>query len=340
MIDSLAIDRDDVTTASGRRRRLRMLVTSAGRRVGLLDCFRRGAAAAGVELEIIACDLDPDASAACHSADAAHAVPRADDSGYADAVHALCVAHGVQLVVPTIDPDLAPLSAARARFADAGIQVSVSDPAVIAMARDKLATATFLAQAGIPSPRTATAEAVLAAPDDWRWPVFAKPRGGSAGRAVRAVASPADLAGAMDEPLVVQDLLRGDEYTVNIFIDGDGRLRCAIPHLRQQVRAGEVEKGVTRRAPVLEDIAVRLAAALPGARGALCFQAFVASDGSASVFEINARFGGGYPVADRAGGSFARWLVEQAAGLPSTANNHWQDGVRMLRYDAAVFVTP
>jgi carbamoyl-phosphate synthase large subunit len=58
------------------------------------------------------------------------------------------------------------------------------------------------------------------------------------------------------------------------------------------------------------------------------------------VFEINARFGGGYPLAHQAGATFSQWLLEEVAGLPATANDRWQDGVLMLRYDSAVFSSP
>ena len=35
--------------------------------------------------------------------------------------------------------------------------------------------------------------------------------------------------------------------------------------------------------------------------------------------------------------SFARWLLEEVSGLPSSAQNVWREGVTMLRYDAAIF---
>jgi carbamoyl-phosphate synthase large subunit len=73
--------------------------------------------------------------------------------------------------------------------------------------------------------------------------------------------------------------------------------------------------------------------------GALCFQAMVNASGEATVFELNARFGGGYPLADHAGAHFAKWLMEAVLGLPSSANNSWRDDVTMLRYDAAVFAS-
>lgn len=322
-------------------RRLRMLVTSAGRRVELIGCFRAAAADLGVEIEILACDLHPGLSPACRAADASFAVPRVTDGGYIDAVLDLCRAHDVALLVPTIDPELLPLSAARDRFRAAGVTIAVGDTALIDIARDKLATAVFLASHGIAGPRTALLEDVVAAPGDWAWPVIAKPRHGSAGRNVRILNGADELASlTVVEPMIVQELLAAPEFTVNMFFDVDGALRCAVPHERLQVRAGEVEKGITRRLPELAALARQLAAALPGPYGALCFQVMRSAAGVASILEINARFGGGYPLAHRAGATFARWLLEDRLGLPSTANDDWQDEVMMLRYDAAVFVVP
>jgi carbamoyl-phosphate synthase large subunit len=63
-------------------------------------------------------------------------------------------------------------------------------------------------------------------------------------------------------------------------------------------------------------------------------------DGAAGpkVIEINARFGGGYPLADHAGAHFAKWLLEEVSGLPASCHDNWHSGVLMLRYDEAIFV--
>ena len=320
---------------------IRILLTSAGRRVELLQCFRAAAADLGVRVEILACDLRPELSAACHLGDRAFVVPPADDPGYADAVLAVCEQQAVQLVVPTIDTELIQLAHARERFAQCGAIIAVSSPALVDIARDKLATASFLTKCGIPSPRSATIEAVRAAPDDWTWPLLVKPRHGSASRGIRLVNSVGELPDpASEEPLLCQERLVGQEFTVNLYFDQAGILRCAISHQRLQVRAGEVEKGRTHRVPALEDIAARLAAELPEPRGVLCFQAMLDQTGQPSMFEINARFGGGYPLAHRAGATFTRWLMEERLGLPASAGDGWREGVVMLRYDAAVFLEP
>ena len=89
--------------------------------------------------------------------------------------------------------------------------------------------------------------------------------------------------------------------------------------------------------PALQDMATRIAAALPGLRGPFCFQAKRDVSGAFYVFEINARFGGGFPLAHRAGGQFSRWLIEAHFGLPSTETSNWQAGWTFLRYDQAVY---
>lgn len=311
-----------------------ILVTSAGRRVALLEIFRAEARALGLAGPVIACDLAPGLSAACARADAAFEVPRVDDPAYAEALRDIAERNGIGLVVPTIDPELMPLARAAPAF---GARVHVSDPDTVAAVRDKLRTAEVLGAAGVPVPRTFTLDRLRAAPDLLSWPVFLKPAGGSASRGLAVVAHPRDLPGEVTEPMIVQDRLSGPEYTVNVFVDRAGRLRTAIPHRRLSVRAGEVEKGRTERRADLRAIAEGIAAALPGLVGAACFQVIDDPARGPQVIEINARFGGGYPLADAAGATFARWLLEEMATGASSAHDDWRDGVEMLRYDAAVF---
>jgi carbamoyl-phosphate synthase large subunit len=315
-----------------------ILFSSAGRRVALIECFRESAAALGIEARVIAVDLEPAMSAACRVADLALPVPRSEHPEFVETLIGICADHGVDLVIPTRDQELLALSRHARRFRAVGTWVSVSEPATVDVARDKLRTAQFLAGHGVPVPRSAPVAEVASAPDDWTWPVLVKPRAGFSSIGVRVASSPDQLAAL--EPCadrMVQQLMRGEEYTVNLFFDRTGRMRCAIPHLRCEVRAGEVAKGITRRHAELERIAWRLGTALDGARGVLCFQAIIDDAGTPAIFEINARFGGGYPLAHRAGARFAQWLLEEATGRLPDADNDWQDGVLMLRYDHAIF---
>lgn len=320
-------------------RSLRMMVSSAGRRVALMRSFRESAAALGIDLAVFACDLQPEWSPACIEANRAYPAPRADSDGFIPAMLDICRRERIHLVVPTIDTELSAYAEAREQFSAIGCHVAVSDEAVVAMARDKLATARFLSAAGLPSPRTMSVDEWLDNGTELPLPFLAKPRHGSSSRGIGMVEQRGDVAGLEKiEPYILQEFLEGREYTVSVYFDDAGKLRCAVPHERLRVRSGEVEKGITVRHPALLDIAARLGRHLTGARGAMCFQARVDAEGRTSVFEINARFGGGYPLAHKAGACFTRWMLEERMGLPSTVADDWHEGVLMLRFDDAVFV--
>ncbi|MDB5525365.1 MAG: hypothetical protein JWM58_3128 [Rhizobium sp.] len=315
----------------------KILVSSAGRRVELIQCFRNSAIEAGLPLHIVTCDVAPEMSSACHMADSAFAVPPCDKDEFTGAIADIARREGVHLIVPTIDPELLPLAIAASEFARFGTKVHVSGEEVINVARDKLETMRVLGQAGVPVPRTVDLDDMRGQHEDWPWPLFVKPKGGSASRLISVVNSIEDLPAEQSEPMIVQEFLDGPEFTINMFIDASGELRCAVAHRRLRIRAGEVEKGRTERHPALIDIARGIAKALPLARGVLCFQVIDDRNNGPKVIEINARFGGGYPLVHHAGATFTRWLLEEIAGLPSTAHDRWREGVLMLRYDAAVF---
>jgi carbamoyl-phosphate synthase large subunit len=317
---------------------LTILFTSAGRRNQLIECFRRSAQALDVEVRFVTTDLNPHLSSACTVSDQCFAVPRCSDPAFIPAVLEICRAEKVDLVVPTIDPELTPLSQHQAEFAALGTKVVISSPDVTMLAHNKFETARVLAAAGVPVPRTVQLRDFLKNPQELAWPVIAKPNAGSASVGILRPHVTDDLLDLPIEDYIVQELWEGREYTVNLFVDSEGRLQGAVPHLRIEVRGGEVSKGRTERRPELVDAAQKIIAALPGARGPLCFQVIVRTNGSFCVFEINARFGGGYPLAHEAGATFTRWLIEEHLGLASSAHDNWQEGLTMLRYDSAVFL--
>lgn len=318
-----------------------LLISSAGRRVALMEAFRNDAREMGINLRIIATDLDPGWSAACASADAAFAVPSCSSPGFVPRLREICAAEKVSMVIPTIDPELQSLAEAREQFRSEGVRIVISDPAVVAIARDKQKTADFLAAHGIHAPKTAPVAEVLNKPGSWRWPILLKPISGSSSVGVQICENAKDLeAASKSRPdYLAQEYWQGREFTVNMFFDESGSLRCAIPHWRKERRAGEVSKGMTLREAALLKLARNLAAALKGARGPLCFQTILTDDNEAITFELNARFGGGFPLAHAAGGMFSKWLLEESLGRPSSAHDDWRDRTVMLRYDAATFLT-
>jgi carbamoyl-phosphate synthase large subunit len=203
------------------KRRLKILFTSAGRRVELLQCFRKAAKSLDLDLEVLACDLNASLSSACQTADLAFDVPRCTDPSYVDSVFEICEKNKIHLVVPTIDTELQSLAMAYKRFSSIGTRVHVSPPEVVAIVQDKLETARALAAFGVPVPPTYSLEDVQSSSDGIQWPMFMKPRSGSASRGLQIIHRPEQLPSNPSEPMILQEFLQGPEFTINTH-----RARC------------------------------------------------------------------------------------------------------------------
>ena len=138
---------------------------------------------------------------------------------------------------------------------------------------------------------------------------------------------------------IVQDFVRGEEYTVDVFADFDGRPRCAVPRLRHEVRGGEVSKGQAIQNMRMMREHCRLVGILGGCQGMMTIQCFLTPDNDIVFIEINSRFGGGVPLSIQAGADSPRWILELLLGQdPDISMNGWTDGMLMLRYDKGIFL--
>ena len=319
---------------------MNILFSSAGRRVGLMRCFRQALEELGLDGRIVAADAARLAPAA-HFADAFHLVPRCTDPAFLDALLELCRLERIRVVVPTIDTELPFYARNRGLLAEHGVHVASSGTEAVAIAADKRLTHAWLRRNGFPVVRQMTLEDGRAVVNDWKFPVIVKPSHGSASVGLRRIAEAEELLALhpSEDSLIVEEIAAGFEHTVHVYVDARGRCLGAVPCRRLEVRAGEVSKGLTVKRRPLMALARNIAEALPGASGPLNIQIFEAPDGAIRVIEINARFGGGYPLAHQAGARFPQWILEEALGLePAPAFDRWQDDLAMLRFDEAIFL--
>ena len=315
--------------------RVNILLTSIGRRVSLLEAFRRALAAVGVEGNVLGADWSRLAPA-FQAADEGFMVPGVNAPEYVDALLAICRQQGVDLVVPLIDWELPTLADARDRFEAAGARVVISSSKVTRTCWDKRKAFRFLSDNGVVTPRLLSFKEAMGGP----FPVIAKDRYGSASKRVRQIhsASAMKRMGRRRERLVIQEYVEGREYTVDVYTGLDGRPRVAVPRWRIQVRAGEVSKGMTVRHPEVIRRSMHLAEVLGGCCGVITCQCRVDADGAVKFFDVNPRFGGGVPLAIRAGADFPKWLIQEHLGLqPEIDPDAWESGLVMLRYDEAIF---
>ena len=315
--------------------RLNVLVTAASRRVPLVRAFREALDTLGVTGQVFVTDVNP-LSPAVHVADRAFRVPMATDSDYLRVVADLCEREDVGLVVPTIDDELPVFASAIETFSGRGIRVAVSGPETIEVCNDKYQTCQRLRGAGVPA-----AESWLPAdlPRTERLPMFVKPRGGRGSVQAFAATTPKELAFFVDyvhDP-VIQEYLRGPEFTLDVFCDFEGRPLSVVPRERVVIRAGVIDRGRTANDPALIELGLACCRALRFA-AAVNIQCRVVN-GVPTVFEINPRFSGGIPLTIAAGADFPKWLVELALGRGVPARiGEFSANLWMTAYESAFFL--
>ena len=316
-----------------------VLFTGVGRRVELVRAFRAAYAELGLEGRILGVDIDPLAPA-LGECDEVFMVPRTDEPHYVSALVELCARERIALILPLIDPDIPVLAAHRDELDATGARALVLPGDAAVTVSDKRATADFFAGIDVPAPACWTSEEAEAAAD-LPFPVFVKPRFGSAGEHAHRAADRAELDfwfAHAPEP-VVQEHIPGPEITSDVLCLEDGRASAVVSRRRIEVRTGEVSKGVTVHDADIVRHCVRIAEALE-ARGPITVQCLLREDGEPAFTEVNARFGGGAPLGFAAGMRSPQWLLAQAAGmavdLPELGA--YEVGLYMTRYDESLFL--
>jgi carbamoyl-phosphate synthase large subunit len=202
---------------------------------------------------------------------------------------------------------------------------------------DKWCTAQFFQQLGLTVPHSWLPAEIN--PAQMKYPLFIKPRGGSAAKYTFKIRDARELAFFMDyvpQP-IIQEFLPGPEITSDICCDFDGKLLSIVSRQRIEVRSGEVAKGVTVYHQAITDACRAIARALP-AVGPITVQCIMKGD-VPHFTEINARLGGGLPLGIAAGVDSPRLLLMSLAGLPVDSSPAYRTGVYMTRFDDSFFLS-
>ena len=270
-------------------------------------------------------------------ADAYRIVPPVNDESYIPTLLGICSRDKIKLLIPLIDTELPILSTSRRLFDDIGVRVCISDSSIIEICADKYKTYKFFQENNIPTPKVMLRQEALSR--DIQYPVFIKPRHGSASINVFKVRNENELiffSGYIPDS-VIQQCARGKEYTLDVLADFAGNVVRVVPRERIETRAGESNKGVTVKNDRLIKWGKNITEKL-GAIGPLNIQCFM-KDEEISFSEINPRFGGGLPLSLAAGANYPLLLMKMVLGEEISGNvDDFEDGVVMLRYEDAVFL--
>jgi carbamoyl-phosphate synthase large subunit len=260
--------------------------------------------------------------------------------GYIRQLLSIVKKNRIKLIVPTVDLDLKLLAQKKSGFASIGCRVLVSAPEVVDICQDKRKTYHFLVKNGFDTPLTMSVRSALSK-SKLKWPCFLKPWDGYAGRGNAIVNNRKELSffAKRIPNAICQEFVKGTEYTCDVYIDFNLKVRCVVPRKRIEVRTGEVSKAQIIKNTRIMEQAAGLAEKLEAGPGVITLQLFLTDSGKIKFIEINPRFGGGAPLSIKAGANFPKWILQELSGKkPNIRFDSFKDNLIMLRYDSEVWL--
>ena len=319
------------------RMNINLLITSAGKRVTLTKLFQQSLKEIYPDSKVFTTDMNPGLAPAGIISDNCFKAPRVTDEKYTDFLMEICVKNNIGLIIPTIDTELFVLSESKVLFQNNGIESLVSDLQFVKTCRDKRLTYRYLQNLNIRVPQPVDKYHPI-------FPLFAKPYDGSLSKDIYTIRNKNELtAEILNHPkLIFMEYINKEEYkefTVDMYYGKDNYVKSIIPRERIEVRAGEINKGYTRKNFLVEFLKKRMNY-LPGVIGCICIQLFYReSDNDVIGIEINPRFGGGYPLSYYAKADFPSYIIrEYLLGESINYSDEWLNNTLMLRYDDEIIV--
>ena len=321
-----------------KEREVNVLITSAGRRGALVKCFKNTIKKMErCNGKIVSVDASP-LAAALHLSDKHYIVPRISDPNYINILLNICRKEDIKLIIPTIDTELLILSQNKEIFEKKGIRIAISDTKVIEICSNKLKTFQFFKENNIPTVDTFSYYQVDKM-KNINYPLFIKPCSGSASINVYRINNRKELDFFIDyiENPVVQEHAEGQEFTLDVLADLEGRVINVVPRERIEIRAGEINKGKTVKEEKLIEYGKIIVKELGGI-GPITIQCFKKGD-EIKFTEINPRFGGGYPLSFAAGANYPELLLRMVLGEKVVPRlGEFEENLIMLRWEDAVFI--
>lgn len=310
-----------------------ILLLSAGRRVELVQCFQKALAKKSPNSKVVAADAQSLAPA-LFFADEAVLLPKISEAGYKEALVKIIVEKEIDLVIPTIDPELPILAGIKSEVeTDTDATIMIAEPWVINICNDKVLTHQHVTQNGLLAPVIYASESELSVEN---FPIILKPRAGSSSIGVNVVDSIEDLHFLIPrtkDPMI-QEMIYGEEYTVDCFSDFSGEIISIVPRLRIATRGGEILKGRIVKDPDVISASKSLLKSLP-MPGHSTIQCFKTKRGIEFI-EVNPRFGGGAPMSIEAGANSCERLIDLLDGHSLTYDDKYADGLTFLRFDQSI----
>ena len=310
---------------------MNILFTSVGRRSYLIEYFKEALKGEGEIHVMNSSDISP----AFLIADKAAVSPLIYDENYIPFLLDYCVKNDISAVISLFDIDLPVLALNKHRFEQIGTKVIVADYEKVEICNDKWKTFLFLKEEGFKVPKTyldlETVKSEIRN-GNIEFPLIIKPRWGMGSISILEAENEKELEvfcdkvrrdilktylkyeskDNLDESVLIQEKIVGQEYGLDIINDLDGKYINTIVKKKYAMRSGETDCAITVSDVIAENIGRELSGKMKHV-GNLDVDVFKTAD-CYYVLEMNARFGGGYPFGHMAGVNLPLAIIKWLKG--------------------------
>lgn len=315
---------------------INILILSVGRRVELVKLFQKALKDLNIKGSVIGADISKTAPA-LQFVDKSYLIEKIDSGNYIKNIIEICEKENINLIIPTIDTELLKLSENKKIIEEkTKAKINISDIDVIKICRDKKTTQMFFEENNFLVPKEIKKEDIK--DKNYKFPLFIKPLNGSSSVNTFKINNEKELEFFIDyvpQP-IIQEMIVGDEYTVDVFCDFNSKPITIVPRKRLAVRSGEISKGIILKdREIIEEIKKIIDVLKP--KGHITVQCIKTKKGIEFI-EINPRFGGGAPMSIVAGADSCKNLISLCLGKKLKYNEDYKDKLLCLRYDETVFI--
>jgi carbamoyl-phosphate synthase large subunit len=313
-----------------------ILLTSSGsgRRVRLTRAFEARLAQRKPAGRLLTMDMNP-LQPGLYMWPDSFVAPASDAPEFIPWLLKLCKKQKITAVIPTTDMDLEVLSRQAELFQEHGTQILSSPHRTIETCNNKDRFYRFFGAQGIAVPEILPLET-----KSRKFPLFIKPALGSGSRGATKVMNERELTfwtSELKQP-VLTEFIEGMEYTIDVFLDREGKPVSIVPRQRLATRAGVSDIGRTVKDPDLFRAAAKVCSCLQFV-GPINMQ-FIRRKGKLHLIEINPRFSGGISLTLAAGADFAELALRLIEGRELKPGiGKFQSDLLMMVYEQAFYIS-
>lgn len=323
----------------GADKKIRVLITGAGTATtqSVIKGLRQQKE---FDVYLIGVDMQENA-AGRYLCDKFYLVPGASSPFFLKELLRICKKEKVDLLIPIIDYEFEKLAKNANKFEEIGCKAVISSPETIEICNNKFKTEKFFIRNNLLTAKSYSKKEIKNT--RIKFPLFVKPA--ILGRAT----IDAYKANNKRELLyylakvknpIIQEFIEGEEYTIDVLSNFEGRAIAAIPRKRIETKGGLSYKGL-----IVKDSQMirkgKLIAERTGIIGPCNIQCFKNKKGELFFSEINPRFSGALVLTIASGFNAPLALIKLFLGEKIKFNiNKIKNNLLMLRYWEEIFVEP